>query len=54
MRFCDDQDPTRINSQIKGLSQEKNNAKNSYFQNNKDILVLSKISVHSETLKCYN
>ena len=33
----DDRDPPWINSKIEGLIQEKNIAKNCYFQNNKDI-----------------
>ena len=34
---CDDRDPPWLNSKIKGLIQERNIAKKSYFQNNKEI-----------------
>ena len=34
---CNDRDPPRINSKIKGLIQEMNIAKKCYFQNDKDI-----------------
>ena len=34
---CDDRDPSWINSELKGLMQEKNIAKKCYYQNNKDI-----------------
>ena len=43
---CDDRDPLWINSEIKGLIQEKNIAKKCYLQ--------KKISVHTGSPNCHN
>ena len=51
---CDDRDPPWINSKIKGLIQDKNIAKKCYFQNNKDMQLPSKTSMHVESPNCHN